>query len=160
MGFKLGCSCRVWAIDGWVDDGQATVVNDNISALGMMLLTENYDGTRDQKVSQFLPARMSAATSHSCIVYGEFEFPNDVTPTHMWLEYSGYICDTIPGAPLRRKIATPTSRRHPPSAYLYAANQIGSVAYRLSLAQTNILAAAAGHWAAEPDLARVEFVDI
>lgn len=148
MSFNLGCSCRVWAIDGWVNDGQATNVNNNIVALGTMLFTENYAGTHDQKVTQFLPARMSAATTHNCIIYGEFEYQADVTPTHMWMEYLGYIYDTIPGNPLCRVIATATNRRHPPSGALYNANQIGSVNYYLSQAQETILNNAAGNWTA------------
>jgi hypothetical protein len=60
----------------------------------------------------------------------------------MWLEYGPYIYDTIPGAPLRRKVATPTSRIHPPSAYQYDPDQVGSALWYLTRAHLDVLARA------------------
>lgn len=158
MPFVEACSCRVWAIDGWVDDATSKLVNDDISTIGTMLFSENYAGTHNEKVAQFLPSRHSVTTSHQCVIYGEFEFPGDVTPTHMWMEYQGYIYDTIPGAPLRRIPATALSRLHPPSCGgAFAPGQIGRVDYTLSSAHIAILGRAAGHWTAWPHRAGSEY---
>lgn len=139
MAFIDGCSCRVWAIDGWVNDVLAHAVNTQISQIGMGLFLGNFAGTHDEKVREFKQCRLSPQVAVPCVLYGEFEFAADVTPTHMWLEYGAYIYDTIPGAPLRRKVATPVSRRHPPSAYLYEPEQVGSCLWYLSASHLAVL---------------------
>jgi hypothetical protein len=143
MSFDEGCSCRVWAIDGWVGDAQADQVNGDIVEIGTMLLQEGFNGTLNEKVAQFLPSRRSKTLDLPCIIYGEFEYVTDVTPTHMWLEYQNFIYDTIPGFPLVRLPATPTNRRGPGCVNgEYPENVIGSVNYTLSQAQLDIISGA------------------
>jgi hypothetical protein len=80
----------------------------------MDLLLRSFSGSLTSKVEKFKECRVSPSLeTFRCVIYGEFEFKADVTPTHMWLEYNGYIYDTIPGLPLRRKQANPTSRLSP-----------------------------------------------
>jgi hypothetical protein len=139
MAFLEGCSCRVWAIDGWVNDAISHAVNNQIADVGTGLLVNGFNGSHDAKLAQFKQCRISAQVAVPCVIYGEFEYQDDVTPTHMWLEYGPYIYDTIPGAPLRRKVATPASRIHPPSAYQYDPNQVGSALWYLTTAHLAVL---------------------
>jgi hypothetical protein len=139
MAFLEGCSCRVWALDGWVNDTLSNAVNNEIADVGNALLLNGFVGSHDAKAQQFKQCRISPQVAIPCVIYGEFEYPGDVTPTHMWLEYGAWIYDTIPGAPLRRKVATPASRIHPPSAYQYHPNQVGSASWYLSASHLAVL---------------------
>ena len=147
--FIDGCSCRVWAIDGWINEERSTNLNHLIEAKGTTLYMEGYKGNRHAKVGQFVALRTAVNTALPCVIYGEFDSAADKLPTHMWLEYDGYIYDTIPGFRLRRKPATAVSRRSPGCVDgMYAANKVGAVAHCLSANQYAVLQAAAGNWVA------------
>ena len=142
MAFLEGCSCRVWALDGWVDDGRATLVNNRISDVGFALFANNFAATHslDERVEQFKQCRISVGTNLPCTVFGDFEYPGDALPTHMWLEYGPWIYDTIPGRALVRKLATAQSRVSPGCVDgAYNANQVGRVDSYLSVAQVGVL---------------------
>lgn len=143
MAFIDGCSCRVWALDGWFNDLTAAAVNGRIDALGTGLAINN--GGAGLNLSEILvlykACRVSGpSTAIPCVVYGEFEYQTDVLPTHMWLETGAYIYDTIPGFPLRRKVATPTSRRSPGCVDgVYPPHLIGSFNWFLSPGHVAVL---------------------
>ncbi len=150
--FIDGCSCRVWAIDGWINEERSTNLNHLIEARGTALYLEGFKGNRHVKVAQFVALRTAVSTARPCVIYGEFDSAADKLPTHMWLEYDGYIYDTIPGFRLRRKLATEVSRRSPGCVDgLYPANKVGVVESTLSVNQYAVIQAAAGHWAAVAD---------
>jgi len=147
--FIDGCSCRVWAIDGWINEVRSTNLNHLIEAKGTELYLEGFHGNRHVKVAQFVALRTAVATARPCIIYGEFDSAADKLPTHMWLEYGGYIYDTIPGFRLRRRPATAESRRSPGCVDgAYQANKVGAVDSYLSVNQYAVLQDAEGHWEA------------
>ncbi|HET6432655.1 hypothetical protein [Dyella sp.] len=147
--FIDGCSCRVWAIDGWINEERSTNLNHLIEAKGTALYQGGFKGNRHLKVAEFVGLRTAVSTARPCIIYGEFDSAADKLPTHMWLEYDGYIYDTIPGFRLRRKPATEVSRRSPGCVNgQYAANKVGAVPAYLSVNQYAAIQAADGHWAA------------
>jgi hypothetical protein len=149
--FIDGCSCRVWAIDGWINEDRSNNLNHLIEAKGTELYLGGFRGNRHDKVAQFVALRTAVETARACVIYGEFDSAADKLPTHMWLEYGGYIYDTIPGFRLRRRPATDQSRRSPGCVNgQYPANKVGMVDACLSVNQYAVIQAAAGHWAAVP----------
>ncbi len=149
--FIDGCSCRVWAIDGWETYALASAFNNKIDVFGNRLWTSGSAALKslDEKVELFVGLRDSRLAAHDkrCTIYGFFEYPTDVAPTHMWLEYVGYIYDTIPGRALVRRKAGPNNRfrpgcvdgREPPE-------RVGRTDAFLTKRQSRVLKAAEGNW--------------
>jgi hypothetical protein len=147
--FTDGCSCRVWAIDGWVNEEQAKALNELIIAKGTSMYDAKFKGNRHDKVQEFVNLRTVTSSALDCVIYGEFDSAADKLPTHMWLEYNGYIYDTIPGFALRRKVANDESRYSPGCVDgSYTKTKVGNVAVKLSTAQLKIIGDAKDHWAA------------
>lgn len=116
MPFLTGCSCHVWAIDGWTNDATSHIVNTHYATVGTDLMINAPNSALSDKVMALIAGcRVSNGASRECIIYGGFQNAADGSPEHMWIEYQGHIYDTMPGAPLRRVLATPQSRNHPPS---------------------------------------------
>jgi hypothetical protein len=74
MAFLEGCSCRVWAIDGWVNDAISNAVNNQIADVGTGLLVNRFAGSHDAKLREFKQCRISAQVAVPCVIYGEFEY--------------------------------------------------------------------------------------
>lgn len=149
--FIDACSCRVWALDGWENEGLARAFNNSIEVLGMQLYRNRnaIAASFDQKIAAFLALQRSPPAKHNkeCIVYGVFDSAQDVTPTHMWIEYGGFIYDTVPGDPLCRKKAGPINRYFPgcePSRQ--PKDMVGSAQTYLTKRQSRVLKAAEGNW--------------
>lgn len=108
-------ACHVWAIDGYVDDALAKLVNDRYSMLANSLLATVADtkSWRTQALQSLIThARRSTLTSEKVIVYGGFR-AGQAAPEHMWLEYDGKIYETMPGADLETYGVTPALRMQP-----------------------------------------------
>ena len=147
MAFVDGCSCRVWALDGWVNDAVALNVNTNIENLGFALFNQQFAGTLSVKLALYQQCRVTPAVNNQCTVYGDFDTENDILPTHMWLEYNGWIYDTIPGHPLRRKSASSRSRLHPGCVIqAYPAELVGSMVWTLTTAHLHVLNQSQNRW--------------
>lgn len=145
--FIDGCSCRVWAIDGWINEMRSTNLNHLIEARGTALYQGGFQGGRHLKVAEFVALRTAVSTALECTIYGEFDSSVDKLPTHMWLKYEGFIYDTIPGFRLRRRPATQQSWRSPGCVDgTYPVNKVGVCASYLSANQLAVLQAAAEHW--------------
>lgn len=149
--FIEACSCRVWALDGWEDEALARAFNNSIEALGMQLYRNRnaIAASFDEKVAAFLTLQRSppAKNNKECTVFGVFDSAQDVTPTHMWIEYGGFIYDTVPGDPLCRKPTGPRNRFHPscePNVQPKA--MVGSVRTYLTKGQSRVLKAAENNW--------------
>ena len=113
MPFIEQCSCHVWAIDGWRNDGQSATVNERYDRAGNAILFEpKAKPILNDKISILVAAaRVEGFTQARCIIYGGFEKITDGAPEHMWLEYNGYIYDTMPGWPLCKLQANENTRR-------------------------------------------------
>ncbi len=151
--FINSCSCRVWAIDGWEDEAISSAFNNSIATLGtkLSLTSSAKKKSFDEKVAFFLTLQRSPPAKHNkqCIVYGVFDSNDDVTPTHMWLEYDGYIYDTVPGDPLCRKKAGPRNRYHPGcEPHVQPKEMVGAAPTYLTKRQSRVLKAADGSWKA------------
>jgi len=149
--FIRGCSCRVWAIDGWENDALASGFNNSLAALGTKLASSRAAVKRsfDDKVAAFLKLQRSLPAKHNkrCIVYGVFDSDDDILPTHMWIEYDGYIYDTVPGDPLCRKKAGPINRYFPGcEPNRQPVQMVGSAETYLTKRQSRVLKAAEGNW--------------
>lgn len=149
--FIEGCSCRVWAIDGWENEALASASNNSIATLGTRLWLDRDAKNRsfDAKVAAFLTLQRSPPAKHNkqCIVYGVFDSADDILPTHMWLEYEGYIYDTVPGDPLCRKKAGEVNRYFPgcePRRQPKA--MVGRAVTYLTKRQSRVIKAAEGNW--------------
>ena len=132
MPFLNGCSCQVWAIDGYVSDVQTATANNSYANYGNGLAMAGTPlGNMDARVAAIVAAARQGQTVADAIgtIFGGWNNDVDATPMHMWLVYRGKIYDTMPGAPLRRKNAgfMGWNHRHPPSeAAAFAANRVGS----------------------------------
>lgn len=162
MSFVEGCSCHVWAIDGYRSDVLAHNVNmlyDNKSSEALLAAL---DGTRarkrrklvadtnlDAKIQSLVEAcRTDVSTALACTIYGGFQYATDGAPEHMWIEYGGHIYDTMPGQPLRRAKATKRTRLQPPcERSSFAADMVGSYESTLTNSQLAIITAAKDQWA-------------
>jgi hypothetical protein len=151
MGFKLGCACHTWAIDGYTNDDRAKNVSDKYDTLAnevMKLQTVDLNGKVDGLVATVRRLTNAAQAAENITVYGGFEHNTDGAPEHMWMEYKGWIYDTMPGAPLRRSGASPQTRLQPPSeGRAFAPNMVGKCTAKLTISQLQIITAAQGHWA-------------
>lgn len=149
--FIQGCSCRVWAIDGWENEAIASALNNSLAALGTKLASSRAATKRsfDDKLAAFLTLQRSPPAKHNklCIVYGVFDSDEDILPTHMWIEYDGYIYDTVPGDPLCRKKAGPINRYFPAcEPHRQPQQMVGSAQTYLTKRQSRVLKAANGNW--------------
>lgn len=162
MSFVDGCSCHVWAIDGYRGDVLANNVNtlyDNKSSEAMLAAMDDTRARKrrkltaetslDAKIQGLVEAcRTDVSTALPCIIYGGFQYAGEGAPEHMWIEYGGYIYDTMPGQPLRRAKATKRSRLRPPCEMkTFAADMIGSYESTLTNSQLKIITDAKGLWA-------------
>lgn len=117
--FMRRCSCHAWAIAGWsvaevaqlVDTEYADVAKA-IPSTGMSLNERVAKIVREVRRTLGLIEN----TGSQCTVYGGFLKQNDASPMHMWVVQGVYIFDTMPNAPLRRKVlGGPGTEFHPPS---------------------------------------------
>ena len=144
-----GCSCHVWAIDGYIDDASANVVNQAYDAAGNNNLLNGRPpgvGTLDQLVAYLVVQcrRTPLRAAIPCVVFGGFQNAADGAPEHMWLQSGNFIYDTMPGAPLRRKmIAGAPTLLHPPSEHAaFPAARVGSTPTSLTTSQFNMITSA------------------
>lgn len=143
MGFR-DIACHVWAIDGYVDDRRAQVVNDKYCAVSNNLLTSGSPmiGNLDKLVAYLVEhcRRVPSVSGKECTIYGGFYNRTDAAPAHMWIEYGNHIYDTMPGAPLRRLPLTNASRLKPPSeGVAFGGDMVGKCKSTLTLSQLKIL---------------------
>jgi hypothetical protein len=128
MPFREDCSCHAFAIDGWTDTATATNVDNRYIEVATRQ-------SQDLEVRKFLPAgtpmftgsftwklakliqecRITGNTDRDARMYGAFQAVDSGAPNHMWIEYEGYIYDTMPGNQLLRIPATAITRFFPPS---------------------------------------------
>ncbi|CAD6531910.1 hypothetical protein LMG27952_02635 [Paraburkholderia hiiakae] len=98
MGFRQA-ACHVWAIDGYEDDDRMARVNTAYTEASPESV-ENNKGWRSATVERAVVtvrARLRPAlTDRPCTIYGGFRRGQKL-PEHMWLEYNGYIFETMPG---------------------------------------------------------------
>ena len=141
MSFIDGCACHVWAIDGWVNFELASAVNTLYTKEANRLFGKAL-GDKGARVGALVEAVRQAQTvaNHKAIFYGGWQNETDSAPEHMWFGYKGYIYDTMPGAPLRRKAAASTGWNWPPSEKrAYKTNMVGSWEGLLTSRQIHIL---------------------
>ena len=140
MSFIDGCACHVWAIDGWVNFPLASAVNTLYSQEANRLYGKPL-GDKGARVGALVKAARQAQTvaNHEAIFYGGWQNDTDSAPEHMWFVYNGYIYDTMPGAPLRRKAGGSDGWNWPPSAKAYKPNMVGSWEGLLTSSQIHIL---------------------
>lgn len=103
MPFLDGCACHVWAIDGYTDDATAADVNNRYVDAGTFLASANNGalGQLNMIVGGLVGVcRVTDPTDIPCTIHGAFTNAQDATPTHMWLEYQGWLFDTMPGRQL------------------------------------------------------------
>ncbi|MDR3445409.1 hypothetical protein [Dyella sp.] len=144
--FRDGCSCRVWAIDGWQTEAIAAAMNVSFQNWGT-----NYDQAQQLNRAQRLQAidNLSATqtiAAQATIICGYFQNAVDPLPDHMWLIHGNFIYDTMPGWPLVRKPlpAGPAGRRSPGCVNgVYPHAKVVSIASLLTVYQQNVLNAAA-----------------
>lgn len=150
MAFTTGCSCHVWAIDGWVNDALSTEVNNNYAEAGTAIALGQVPATNtlNAKVAYLLNyCRISPQVQYAGVLYGGFQDVNDGSPEHMWFEHNNFVYDTMPGSPLRRIAATPQTRLRPPSeAQAFNANRVGSTPFSLSESQHRLITGAGIVW--------------
>jgi len=148
MGFKEGCGCHVWAIDGWTDDATAKQVNDRYDSEGNSILlgSVQVDNTCDAKVAHLLvTCRRQLRVHHHGVLFGGFQNATDGAPEHMWFLYHGFLYDTMPGAPLRRVATGDDARslRHPPSEVRrFSRERVGRTPFHLTASQYQLIKAA------------------
>ena len=147
MPFKEGCACHVWAIDGYSNDAEANIVN-NLYAdeATRLLLVGDVRGSKHDRVAHLVQhaRRSKTLEGEKTIIYGGWRGQGNAAPEHMWLEYNGYIYDTMPGAPLRRVQATAQTRLQPPSeGAAFARGEVGQCESLLTVRQYEILKKAA-----------------
>ena len=140
MSFIDGCACHVWAIDGWVNFELASAVNTLYTQEANRLYGKPL-GDKGARVGALVKAARQAQTvaNHEAIFYGGWQNDTDSAPEHMWFVYNGYIYDTTPGAPLRRKAGGSDGWNSPPSAKAYKPNMVGSWEGLLTSRQIHIL---------------------
>ena len=145
MAFTLGCSCHVWAIDGYVNDNLAAAVNTRYANESNRLLLAGAPlGNRNARIQHLVQyARIGhEMTYFRATFFGGWQNNTDAAPEHMWLVYNGYIYDTMPGAPLRRKAAgfMGWHHLHPPSEQAaFARNMVGRWQGLLTRSQVHII---------------------
>lgn len=144
MAFQDGCACHVWAIDGYTNDQRAANVNALYANESTRILVENdqdFIGQLDLLVAHLVRhCRRNPATGDICVIYGGFQNAGDGAPEHMWLEYNGFIYDTMPGAMLRRVVANDLTRLRPPSEQqAFDADLVGRMQSTLTVSQRRII---------------------
>lgn len=169
------CSCRVWAIDGWENKDICSAFNIKISEFGFdlardvknlrklslddkvaLLVGQNWIGQPDRRRKpqdqvapriSAIPRSVIAANNKDCVIYGYFQYKGDTVPTHMWLEYQGFIYDTVPGSGLVRKRVVNGNVLSPGCVTgEYLAENVGRAAAVLTKRQSRVLKAADGSW--------------
>jgi len=153
MSFIDGCACQVWAIDGWVNFQLASAVNTFYTNEANRLFGKPL-GDKGARVGALVEAARQAQTveNHKATFYGGWQNNTDSAPEHMWFVYEGYMYDTMPGAPLRRKAVGSTGWNWPPSEKrAYNTNMVGSWQGLLTLNQVNILKIAKDKWDANDE---------
>lgn len=145
MSFEDSCSCHVWAIDGYTDDEIAYQVNDIYAKTAMNLMSKK--ASKAKKLAALVEAaRVTPPTVTGMIIYGGWQVSGEGAPEHMWIECEGYIYDTMPGHPLRRKVASEATRFHPGCEEApFKKNKVAWVESTLTLSQFKILQAAKWH---------------
>jgi len=107
------CACHVWAIDGYRDDDTAELVNNAYATCATSLRTTNTAESRQEALVALLKAaRAEIGTTNGAKLYGGFR-RGQKAPEHMWLEFDGYIYDTMPGYGLCRVAVSSKSRKCP-----------------------------------------------
>jgi hypothetical protein len=141
--FLDGCSCHVWAIDGWYDGARASLVNNRYTTRANQLLMnpEHQNKSVNEKVAdlvRFSRGNDATLTNMECDIYGGFQVETDGAPEHMWFIVHNLIYDTMPGQLLRRKISS--NRYHPPSEVTpFPANRVGVYNSVLTQSQWNLI---------------------
>lgn len=140
-GFVQGCSCHVWAIDGY--SVNAGIVNEryNEKTTGMLVDGDCFENLvyKVGSIVDHCRRKLSLTTAETIRIYGGFADKNLGGPEHMWIEYKGYIYDTMPGHPLRRAPAT-QDRLHPPCELApFPADLVGSVVKFLTEDQRRLI---------------------
>lgn len=138
----LSCACHVFGIAGYVSDDQADQVNKAYSLLAGQISKPNSVDVRHANVKALVDgvrdATGAVGTKEACIVYGGFLSKKDTAPAHMWVEWKGYIYDTMPDEPLRRAEAKASSRCQPPCENVkFPVDMIGVYKTVLTTAQLN-----------------------
>ena len=112
------------------------------------LQTPDLNGKVDGLTETVRRLANTTVTAVDITVYGGFQDTTDGAPEHMWIEYNGWIYDTMPGQRLRRVAASEATRLQPPSeGGPFPAAMVGRCAGKLSTSQLAVLTAAEGHWA-------------
>lgn len=121
MSFK-NTPCHVWAIDGYIDDERANLVDakyisesDNLTdpfRVRPKRVTLSYDEIVKRLVSNVRSKTKAKITTNSAIIYGGFR-GGQKAPEHMWVEFNGRIYDTMPEQILFSVPATPETRNQP-----------------------------------------------
>ena len=130
MSFEDSCVCHVWAIDGYAGDALARNMGRLYEDEGTRLLISksNLLGNLDGVVAHLVEhSRTAQATVAHCTIYGGFQRAKEGAPEHMWLEYDGYVYDTMPGAPLRRVAAAGRQCWPPSEQSAFNTNKVGKV---------------------------------
>lgn len=153
MPFK-NCACHVWAIDGYTDDDRSKEVHEQYALVGMNIRSvlnkrrNPYSDYSNRIAKLVKDCRIEEATEETCTIYGGFGNEFDGSPVHMWLEYGGYIYDTVPGQKLYRVPADHSSRISPGAYQVggvdsnYLTSQVGRFESTLTVTQRDIIAAA------------------
>ena len=138
----VSCACHVFGIAGYVGDEQADKVNYAYSSISDKLGKPNSVEGRHANVKALVDmvreATAAVGTEEACIVYGGFLSKKDAAPAHVWVEWRGYIYDTMPDEPLRRAEAKPSSRLQPPCEnQKFSGDMVGVYRTVLTTAQLN-----------------------
>ncbi|APR83001.1 Hypothetical protein A7982_08350 [Minicystis rosea] len=138
----LSCACHVFGITGYVNDEQAGKSNQAYQLLSGKAPKPNNVDARHANVKALVDGvrKLTGAvdTDEACIIYGGFISKKDAAPAHFWVEWNGYIYDTMPEHPLRRTEAKGSSRLQPPCENeRFAGENVGIYKTVLTTAQLN-----------------------
>jgi hypothetical protein len=118
MSFRDSCACHVWAIDGYVNDEEAKLVNHDYDRLSTRPLLQRRKPPSNASEGSLMVGKLvqncrrSSETNEEIVVYGGF-MSGQFAPEHMWIEYNGAIYETMPGYGLYTEAATDHSRMKP-----------------------------------------------
>lgn len=117
------CACHVFAIDGYRDSKLAETANQTYEGLipadKVVAAAENGRGPNWNATTQLkwivdtVRSKTKRTLSDEQIkIFGGFR-KNQLQPEHMWVEYKGWIYDTMPGRSLHAVPSTRKSRKCP-----------------------------------------------
>ncbi|HXZ09112.1 MAG TPA: hypothetical protein VEI25_13760 [Paraburkholderia sp.] len=92
-------ACHVWAIDGYENDARMEDINIAYDSCSPQSVGNNKGARSGAVVHAVTTVRAEfnpGLTDRECTIYGGFR-RNQRLPEHMWVEYNGYIFETMPG---------------------------------------------------------------